>query len=86
MRTLLARGLAVLVATLAVVACQDKGPSLQQLRKDGYGCTKAGNKGGFVVQPGEHCFVCPDDISLGKCTTNPIAAGCHEGTAKDCSS
>ncbi len=68
-------GVAVLVASST--GC-DKGGDLEKLRKDGYGCTKAGAGAMFAPKPGEHCFVCPDDASMAKCQTNPVTSGCKE--------
>lgn len=69
--------LAALASLLAVFAC-NKSDNLEQIRKDGFGCSKAGAGAGFVTKAGEHCFVCPDDTSMAKCSTNPLTSGCKE--------
>ena len=56
-----------------------KGDSLEKIRADGFGCSKAGASGAVMIsKPGEHCFVCPDDASMAKCSTNPLTSGCKE--------
>ena len=67
---------AVAVAVLGT-GC-NKGKTLEQLRADGISCTKAGAGAGFVSKGTEHCFVCPDDASMAKCSSNPLESGCKE--------
>lgn len=67
----------VLFAIFAAAAC-NKGPSLEQLQKDGYQCSREGTSGGFVAQAKNHCFSCPDDASMSKCGANPLTSGCKE--------
>lgn len=69
--------LTALASLLLVVAC-NKGDDLDRIRKDGFGCSKAGAGAGFVAKPGEHCFVCQDDTSMAKCSMNPLTSGCKE--------
>lgn len=66
----------VFVAVL-VVACT-KADSMETLRTDGFSCRLAGQRGGFGIKPGEHCFVCPDQEAMLKCSKNPVSAGCKE--------
>jgi len=68
-----------LILALAIAGC-NKGPSLAQLQKDGYGCGLKNGGASFVAKPGEHCFECPDSASMQKCTQNPIDSGCKEVT------
>jgi hypothetical protein len=69
----------IIITSLLLLGCK-KTPSLGQIQKDGYGCSKAGMKGGFVPQAGNHCFECPDDDSMQKCGANPLTSGCKEVT------
>lgn len=63
--------------TILLVAC-NKADSLEKLRADGFSCRLAGQGGGFAIKPGEHCFVCPDQDAMLKCSKNPLGAGCKE--------
>jgi hypothetical protein len=71
------------VVTLFVLAC-NKGPSLEQLRMDGYQCLKKGGGAGGVPKGKEHCFMCTDQDSMMKCTTNPLTSGCKEVPLAEC--
>lgn len=73
-----------IILLVAIAGCTSKGSSLAQLQKDGYGCTKAGAAAAFVPKAGEHCFMCPDDASLSKCSQNPLESGCKEVDAASC--
>jgi hypothetical protein len=57
-------------------ACKDK---LQQMKEDGIACSR--DKTSFMSgkdKPNQHCFVCTDNDSMMKCTTNPLTSGCTE--------
>ena len=75
MKTIVVGG--VLLTAFAAAAC-NKGPTLEQIRKDGYQCSRDGQSGGFVAQAGNHCFSCADDTSMSKCGSNPLTSGCKE--------
>ncbi len=67
-----------MVAAIAVSAsaCKDK---LQQMKEDGIQCSR--DKTMLLQQkdsPKQHCFVCNDNDSMAKCTTNPLTSGCTE--------
>jgi hypothetical protein len=69
---------------VCVVAGCNKGPSLEQLQREGYGCSKQGGGAGVVLTAGQHCFVCTTDESMAKCGSNPLTSGCKEADAKEC--
>jgi hypothetical protein len=68
--------LAVAAAVVSVSACKDK---LQQLKEDGISCAR--DKAMLIPQKGQpklHCFVCNDNDSMMKCSSNPVTSGCTE--------
>ena len=69
---------ALFIAAIVVSAsaCKDK---LQQLKEEGISCAR--DKAMLIPQkdqPKLHCFVCNDNDSMMKCTTNPLTSGCTE--------
>jgi len=72
-----------LILALAIAGC-NKGPSLAQLQKDGFGCMMKGGGASFIPKPGEHCFMCTDADSMQKCAQNPLESGCKEVDAASC--
>lgn len=50
---------------------------LEKLMRDSYGCFKVGSAP-HKDRPRAHCFVCPNDEALAKCSADPLAAGCNE--------
>jgi len=77
------RTLILFVALAAAAGC-NKGKSLAEIQKDGFGCVKAGGGAAFVPKPGEHCFQCSDDASMAKCPENPLTSGCKEVPLDSC--
>jgi hypothetical protein len=67
---------AVTAILVSASACKDK---LQQMKEDGIACSRdKGTFGKSKDSPNQHCFVCNDNDSMMKCTTNPITSGCTE--------
>ena len=60
-------------------ACKDK---LQELKEDGIACSRDKTFMTGKDTPKQHCFVCSDDASMMKCTTNPLTSGCTETPCK----
>jgi hypothetical protein len=68
--------LPVVAIVVSASACKDK---LQQMKEDGIACAR--DKSTLIAQPTspkQHCFVCNDNDSMMKCTTNPLTSGCTE--------
>ncbi len=66
----------VAASVVSLAACKDK---LQQLKEEGISCAR--DKAMLIPQtnqPKLHCFVCSDNDSMMKCTTNPLTSGCTE--------
>ena len=66
----------VAAIVLSASACEDK---LQRMKKDGIACAR--DKAMLIPQkdkPNQHCFLCNDNDSMMKCTTNPTTSGCTE--------
>ena len=77
------RKLFSLVAVAAIVvsasACKDK---LQQIKQDGFACSRDKTFGSSMDSPNQHCFTCNDNDSMMKCGTNPLTSGCAEVPCK----
>jgi len=71
--------LLVAAAVVSISACKDK---LQQLKEDGIACSRDKSFMTGKDSPKQHCFTCPDDASMMKCTTNPLTSGCSEVPCK----
>ena len=70
---------AVLAVVVSASACKD---NLKQLQEDGISCSRDKSFMTGKDTPKQHCFVCPDDASMMKCTTNPLTSGCTETPCK----
>ena len=67
---------AIVVSAFSLGACKDK---LQQMKEDGIACAR--DKAMLIPQkdkPNQHCFLCNDNDSMMKCSTNPLTSGCTE--------
>lgn len=62
-----------------VAACKDK---LQQVKQDGFACSRDKTFGSSKDSPNMHCFTCNDNDSMMKCGTNPLTSGCAEVPCK----
>jgi hypothetical protein len=71
--------LAIVAIVVSASACKDK---LQQLREDGIACSRDKTFMTGKDTPKQHCFVCNDDTSMMKCTTDPLTSGCTETPCK----
>jgi len=71
--------LAVAAIVVSASACKDK---LQQIKEDGFACSRDKSFMTGKDTPKQHCFVCSDNDSMMKCGTNPITSGCTETPCK----
>jgi hypothetical protein len=71
--------LAVAAIVFSASACKDK---LQQIREDGFACSRDKTFMTGKDTPKQHCFTCSDNDSMMKCGTNPVTSGCTEVPCK----